>query len=77
VSFRIPSIGFTALCRALETLPGVEFTQRRRFFRSGEDVGAEFTFRDHAFVIETDGWDGALWIMKEINSRRGVSMVPM
>jgi hypothetical protein len=63
VSFRIPTTGFGALCRAIESVPGVAFTQRRKFFWSGEDVGAEFTFRGLGFAIETDGWDGALWII--------------
>ena len=44
--------------------PGVEFTLRHKFFWSGEDVGAEFTFRGHAFVIETNQWDGALEFMR-------------
>jgi hypothetical protein len=69
VSFRIPTIGFRELCRAVESVPGVAFTRRRRFFWSGEDVGAEFTFRGHSFVIETDGWDGALWIITKGGQR--------
>ncbi len=63
VSFRIPTIGFGALCRAIERVPGVVFSRRRKFFWSGEDVGAEFAFRGHSFTISTDGWDGALWII--------------
>lgn len=63
VSFRIPTMGFKALCSVVESVPGVVFTKRRKFFWSGEDVGAEFTFRGHAFIIETDGWDGVLWII--------------
>ena len=63
VSFRVPTIGFRSLCRVVKNIPGVVFTQRRKFFWSGEDVGAEFSFRGSAFTITTDGWDGALWIM--------------
>lgn len=63
VSFRTTVLGFTALYHAVESVPGVVFTKRRRFFWSGEDVGAEFTFHGHSFTISTDGWDGALWIM--------------
>ncbi len=63
VSFRIPTAGFRALCRAVESVPGVAFTRRRTFFWSGADVSAEFTLNGLSFVIETDGWDGALWII--------------
>lgn len=63
VSFRVPTMGFAALCRCIEKVPGVGFTKRRKFFWSGEDVGAEFVFRGHEFTISTDGWDGALWVM--------------
>ena len=64
-SFRMTSVTYRGLCRYLAELPGVEFTRRPRFFWSGEDVGAEFTFRGHTFEIERDGWDGALWIMSK------------
>jgi len=65
VSFRIPTIGFWTLCRAVEDVPGVAFTRKRKFFWSGLDVGAEFTFRGHNFVINIDEWDGALWIITQ------------
>ena len=63
VSFRITIMGFKPLCRAVESLPGVVFTKRRRFFWSVEDVSAEFTFHGHSFTMSTDEWDGALWII--------------
>jgi hypothetical protein len=62
-SFRMTGITYRGLCRYLSELPDVVFTRRPRFFWSGEDVGADFTFRGLAFEIETDGWDGALWIL--------------
>jgi hypothetical protein len=54
VSFRVPDATYGYLCRAVSTVPGVDFVQKRRFFWSGSNVGAEFVFRGHAFEIETD-----------------------
>ena len=63
VSFRITSFGFEALCRAVQSVPGVVLSKRRKFFWSVDDVGAEFMLQGHTFTISTDDWDGALWIM--------------
>jgi hypothetical protein len=63
VSFRVPHATYRALSDAVAAVPGVVFSKRRRFFWSVEDVGADFTFRGIAFEIETDQWDGALWIL--------------
>ena len=62
-SFRVGGTTYGRLCRYLAQLPGLSFIRRRRFFWSVEDVGAEFTFREHKFVIDTDKWDYALWIL--------------
>ena len=64
-SFRLTLVSYPRLCRYLSELPGLVFTRRRRFFWSSEGIGAEFTFRGHDFEIETDGWDGALWILSK------------
>lgn len=62
-SFRMSGITYRGLCRYISELPDVQLTHRRRFFWSGGDFRAEFTFRGHDFQIEADAWDGALWIM--------------
>ena len=62
-SFRVGGASYGRLCRYLSTLPGVLFTRRRRFFWSVQDVGAEFTFREQKFTIDTDQWDYALWVI--------------
>jgi hypothetical protein len=69
VSFRVPDASYAALCRSIEGLPGLVFTKRRRFFWSGEDVSAEFTFRGQTFTISTDEWDDALWVMTKDSQR--------
>jgi hypothetical protein len=74
VSFRVPNATYGFLGRAVSGVSGVFFTQKRRFFWSGEDVGAEFVFRGHAFEIQTDGWDGALWIMAKDGRKHEVEM---
>lgn len=74
-SFRIAdatTYGF--VCRAVALVPGVEFKKRRRFFWSGENVGAEFAFRGHAFKIETDSWDGAFWVMTNDGQKHEAEM---
>jgi len=62
-SFRIAGTSYGHLCHHLSKLPGVSFTRRRRFFWSIQDVGAEFTFRDQKFKIDTDPWEYALWVI--------------
>lgn len=74
-SFRVAdatTYGF--MCRAVSLVPGVAFTNRRRFFWSGEDVGAEFSFRGYAFKIETDQWDGAFWVMTNDGQKHEAEM---
>jgi hypothetical protein len=74
VCFQVPDATYGYLCRAVLTVPGVVFTKRRRFFWSGMDVGAEFSFRGHDFEIETDSWDGALWILAKDKQKHEVEM---
>ncbi len=62
-SFRIGGTTHKRLCRYIARLPGVSFTRRRSFFWSYLDVGAEFTFRGHKFLIDTDRFDYALWVL--------------
>lgn len=62
-SFRIGGTTHKRLCRYIARLPGVSFTRRRSFFWSYLDVGAEFTFRGLKFLIDTDRFDYALWIL--------------
>jgi len=62
-SFRVPYSSYSELCRVISKVPGVTFTRKQKFFWSDKDVGADFTFRGHEFQIETDNWDGAIWIL--------------
>ena len=73
-SLRTSGITYWGLCRCLSGLPGVELTHRRRFFWRGGDVRAEFAFCGHAYQIETDVWDGALWIMTKDGEARIAAM---
>ncbi len=64
VSFRISAMGYRALCHAIRSVPGVVgLTRHRTSFWSSEGICAEFSFRNHDFIIEIDQWDGALWVM--------------
>jgi hypothetical protein len=74
VCFRAPNASYWNLCRSVSEVPGVVFTERRRFFWSGADVGAKFIFRGHKFVIEPDRWDGALWILAEDHQKHEAEM---
>ena len=74
VSFRVPHATYGYLCRAVSGVSGVVFTQKRRFFWSASNVGAEFVFRGHAFEIETDQWDGALWILAKDKQKHEIEM---
>lgn len=56
-SFYTYKIPFECLCRCTATYPGVEFTRRRQFLWSREDVKVEFPFNGHDFKIETIGVD--------------------
>ena len=67
-SLRLPGFSYGRLCRYISQIPGVAFTRKRRFFWWTDSVGAEFTFGGHAFKIETDSWDGALWILSQDGS---------
>ncbi len=62
-SFRVGGTSYARLCRYLAQMSGVSFTLRRRFFWSCHDVAAEFTFRGHTFLVDTDQFDYALWIL--------------
>ncbi len=62
-SLRFPGFSYGRLCKYVSQLPGVAFTRRRRFFWWSDSVGAEFTFSGQSFKIETDYWDGVLWIL--------------
>jgi len=74
ISFRVGRISYGRLCRYISTLPGVSFNRRRRFFRSIQDVGAEFTFRGEKFAINTDPWDYALWILTRDSQSHPIEM---
>lgn len=65
VCFRLKLVSYGRLCRYLSELSGLAFTKRRRFFWSSEGIAAEFKFRGQDFEIESDGWDGALWILSK------------
>ncbi|MDR3403664.1 MAG: hypothetical protein P4L99_14290 [Chthoniobacter sp.] len=62
-SFRVGGVTYARLCRYLSDLSGVVFTKRRRFFWFRQNVGAEFTFHGQKFVIDSDQWEYALWIL--------------
>lgn len=61
-SCRVEGLDYRPLCRCLACLPGVSFTRKPRYFWTGSGIYAEFVFKEHAFVIEADPWDHALWI---------------
>jgi len=58
-------VSFGRLCRYISQIPGVSITRRRRFLWWTNGVGAEFTLGGHLFKIETDPWDGQLWILAQ------------
>jgi hypothetical protein len=66
-TYRIP---FGRLCRCIASLPGVEFTQRPRFFWWGEDVNAEFRYKGRDFKIET------IWADTHVCPKDDVSAYP-
>lgn len=57
--FVVSDVSFRQLCNCIAELPGVVFTDRRRFFLGSER--AEFTFHGHTFTITCDG-DGDYWV---------------
>lgn len=59
---RVDGLNYRQLSRCLARLPGLRFPRKPRYFWLGSGTYAEFVFRSHAFVIEADLWDGALWI---------------
>ena len=54
-------VSFRRLCDCIAELPGIAFTDRRRFFWGSGDEQAEFTFHGHTFTITCD-WDGDYWV---------------
>src|SRR5262249_44830240 len=62
-SFRVGDTSYSRLCNYLAQLPDVSFIKRRRFFWSHQNVGAEFTFHGLKFLVDTDPFDYALWIL--------------
>ena len=64
-SFRVPNVTYEHVARSVSQVPGVVFTKKRKSFRLGQDVGAEFTLRGHTFLIDKDDWDGELWILSK------------
>ena len=56
-------VRFQRLCRNVAELPGIIFTERRRFFWSAGNVHAAFTFKGRRFKIDTDPWDDGLWVV--------------
>ncbi|WP_449068499.1 hypothetical protein [Prosthecobacter sp.] len=61
-SCSVEGLEYRSLYRCLGRLPGVTFARKPRYFWTGSGVYAEFVFRGHAFLIESDSFDGALWI---------------
>lgn len=61
--FIISGLKFTRLCRDIAGVPGVTFTDKRRFFWSSDSLQAAFSFKGHDFRIEPDPWDDALWVV--------------
>src|SRR5215471_5187061 len=59
--FVVADESFRRLCDYISELPGVAFTDRRRFFWGSGDERAEFTFHGHAFTVTCD-WDGDYWV---------------
>lgn len=64
-SLKMPGFSYGCLCKYISRIPSVAFTRRRRFFWWTNNVGAEFNLGGHGFKIETDQWDGALWILSK------------
>lgn len=56
-------ISLSRLHKTIAEVPGVLFTDRRRFFWSSEDIHAEFTFKDHAYSVNPDPWEEGYWIV--------------
>jgi hypothetical protein len=52
---------FRRLCDCIARIPGVAFTDRRRFFWGSGDERAEFTFRGFQFTVSCD-WEGDYWV---------------
>lgn len=62
ICWRVEGIDYRSLHRRLAQMPGVTFDRKPRYFWSGGGVCAEFVFKGHAFLIESDPFDSALWI---------------
>ena len=52
-SFYSYRISFERMCSCIAKLPGVTFTERRRFMWSGENAVARFQLNGHSFKIES------------------------
>jgi hypothetical protein len=68
-SFRLAGVPFARLCDCIAQLPELVFTRKKTFIWSLERHEADFTFRGHAFAIETDNWDGAFWVISKTGKR--------
>lgn len=68
-SFRLTGISFDQLTGCIAQLPDVVFTRKRKFLWSLERCEADFNFQDYTFAIETDDWDGALWVVSKTGTR--------
>ena len=77
VSFRVPDAACKHICSAITSIPGVVITKKRRSIWSVDDVGAEFTFRGHSFVIEPDEWDGVFWILSQKFQKHEAEMLEL
>ena len=55
-------VTFGRLCRFIEKLPGVVFTERSHFFWSASDIRAEFSFNGHTFVVEPGADDDGIGV---------------
>jgi hypothetical protein len=65
----VVGIPFSDLTDCSTQLPTVVFTNKKNFFWGFEKYAADFTFRDAAFKIETDVWDGAFWVVSKTGTR--------
>lgn len=59
----IVDISLSRLYKTIAEVPGVLFTDKRRFFWSSEDIHAEFVFKEHAYSIDPDPWEDGYWIV--------------
>ena len=50
------------LYQSIDSMSGVVFTDKRKFFLFSDNIHAEFTFEGHCFQIQPDPWENGLWV---------------